>query len=141
MSTLCSGVAAFDLKQFRSFPSTYNQLVNFSTMESGTVTELSVSSMFGICCGYAAKRLAKDAMYGIGLAFMGLQGLVWLGYIKINWSKIEGDVVKAVDQDGDGKLTVKDAGVILRRFIGFMRVGLPNAAGFSSGFYLGIKFS
>jgi uncharacterized membrane protein (Fun14 family) len=104
-------------------------------------SELCFSSMMGISCGYAAKRLAKDALYGVGLAFMGLQGLAYFGYITINWNKIEGDVTKAIDQDGDGKLTVKDAGVLMKRVVGFFRTGLPNAAGFTSGFYLGLKFS
>ena len=103
--------------------------------------ELGVSGVFGACVGYAAKRLAKDAMYGAGLAFMGLQGLVYLDYIKINWKKVEGDAVKAVDQDGDGKLTTADAGVLVKRFVGFMKTGVPNAALFSTGFYLGIKIA
>ena len=103
--------------------------------------ELGVSGVFGVCVGYAAKRLAKDAMYGAGLVFMGLQGLVHLDYITINWKKIEGDAVKAVDQDGDGKLTASDAGIIVKRFVGFMKTGLPNGALFSTGFYMGIKWS
>lgn len=109
-------------------------------MTDAIVKQFSVSTVFGCCAGVATKRLTKDAMYGVGMAVIGLQTLSYLGYIKINWSAVEDDIVKAVDQDGDGKLTASDASAILKRFAKFLSTGMPNAAGFSTGFYGAIRY-
>ena len=101
--------------------------------------DFSVSTGFGVCTGVAVKRLSKDAMYGVGLCFMGLQTLSYLGYISINWGRVSDDITKAVDQDGDGKLTAADAKVIFDKFTKMMQTGLPNAAGFTTGLYAGMK--
>lgn len=103
--------------------------------------DVSVSSTFGACVGVAAKKLTKDAMYGVGIAFMGLQTLSYLGYISINWGKVEKDIAKAVDQNGDGQLDREDLKILLKKFLNVMKTGLPNAAGFTAGFALGVKFS
>jgi uncharacterized membrane protein (Fun14 family) len=103
------------------------------------VKDISVSTAFGACVGVASKKLAKDAMYGVGLAFIGLQTLAYLGYVDINWKRIESDIVKAVDQDGDGKLSISDGTALLGKFLRFLGRGLPNAAGFTTGFYVGVK--
>lgn len=104
-----------------------------------SVKDISVSTAFGACVGVASKRLAKDAMYGIGIAFMGLQSLAYLGYIDINWKRIEHDIVRTVDQDGDGEIKPSDIQKLVTRFVTFLGRGLPNVAGFSTGFYVGIK--
>jgi uncharacterized membrane protein (Fun14 family) len=102
--------------------------------------EIGVSAIFGASVGVATKRLAKDALYGAGLAFMFLQSLAYFGYITINWQRVENDISKAIDQDGDGKVTVKDGKRLLERFLGVMKTGLPNAAGFGTGFYFAVKY-
>eukprot|EP01084_Bolivina_argentea_P149791 261641_1 len=92
---------------------------------SALAKDFSVSTGFGCCVGVAVKRLSRDAMYGIGLGFMGLQTLNYLGYISINWKRVEEDLTKVVDQDGDGKLTASDASAILKRFAKFLSTGMP----------------
>ena len=102
--------------------------------------DFGLSSLFGAAVGVASKRLAKDALYGAGLAIMLLQSLSYLGYISVDWSRVEKDITKAVDQDGDGKLTAADAKRLVNRFLGVMKTGLPNAAGFGTGFYFAVKY-
>ena len=100
---------------------------------------VSASGFFGACVGVATKRLTQDAMYGVGLGVMGLQLLNYLGYITIEWNKIGDDITKRIDQDGDGQLSRKDFQIILNRFVEIMKTGMPDAAGFSIGFVVGLK--
>lgn len=109
-------------------------------MDTGAIAkQFGVSSVFGMCVGVAAKKLTKDAMYGVGLGVIGLQTLSHLGYIKIDWQRVEDDITKQVDQDGDGKLTYSDAKIIFKKFLKMMKTGMPSAGGFVTGVYLGIK--
>ena len=62
-----------------------------------------------MCVAVAAKKLSRDVMYTVGVAVIGLQALNHFGYVTINWNAIEKDVVRAVDQDGDEKISKEDA--------------------------------
>lgn len=101
---------------------------------------ISASSVFGACVGVATKRLTGDALYGAGLGIMGLQVLSYCGYIKVDWLAIERDLVRVADQNGDGKLDTKDLKIVAQRFVEIMKTGIPNAAGFMTGFAVGVKF-
>lgn len=104
------------------------------------VKDLSVSAAFGACVGVAVKKLTKDAMYGVGLGFIGLQTLSYLGYVSIDWGKVEKDIIKVVDQNNDGKLDKDDVMIISKKLLEILKKGLPNAAGFTTGFAVGLKF-
>ncbi|CUF84679.1 transmembrane protein, putative [Bodo saltans] len=104
------------------------------------VKDLTVSAAFGACVGVAAKKLTKDAMYGVGLGFIGLQTLSYLGYVSIDWGKVEKDIIKAVDQNNDGKFDKDDAVILSKKALEILKKGLPNAAGFTTGFAVGVKF-
>lgn len=101
---------------------------------------VSTSSVFGACVGVATKRLTGDALYGAGLGIMGLQVLSYCGYIKVDWLAIERDVVRVADQNGDGKLDMKDVKIAFHRFMDIMKTGIPNLAGFTTGFLIGVKY-
>ncbi|KEG14889.1 hypothetical protein DQ04_00271230 [Trypanosoma grayi] len=101
---------------------------------------LGVSGMLGAAVGVATKRLTKDALYGAGLAVIALQSLSTLGYIQINWKKMEEKVTQVADQNKDGKLDVNDVKILLNRAIQFCSRGLSDAGGFATGFFLGMKY-
>jgi FUN14 domain-containing protein 2 len=103
------------------------------------VKDLSVSAGFGACVGVAVRKLTKDAMYGVGLGFIGLQTLSYLGYVSIDWGKVEKDIIKAVDQNNDGKFDKEDAVILSKKVLEVLKKGLPNAAGFTTGFVIGVK--
>lgn len=103
------------------------------------VKEFSTSSVLGMCVAVAAKKLSRDVMYTVGVAVIGLQALNHFGYVTINWNAIEKDVVRAVDQDGDEKISKEDAMRLMTKFLKVMQKGMPNAAGFTAGFYVGLK--
>jgi len=43
------------------------------------------------------------------------------------------------DQNGDGKVDMKDVQHVLLRFEGFMAQAVPSAGGFAAGFALGLR--
>ena len=94
----------------------------------------------GICCGVAFRRLSSNVAYAIGLAFLGLQGLSYAGYININYHKAIKDVTKVLDVDGDGKLTSKDAIYLWRQLHKILTYNIPGMTGFSAGTLLGLYF-
>ncbi|KAK7195452.1 FUN14 family [Novymonas esmeraldas] len=98
------------------------------------------STMMGAAVGVAARRLSSDALYGAGLCLACLQCLSYLGFITIHWNVISAAVTKAVDQNGDGTLDIADVRVLWRRLTMLMTRGLPDAAGFASGFLCGYGY-
>jgi uncharacterized membrane protein (Fun14 family) len=61
------------------------------------IQKMTFSSFMGYCSGITAKKVGKSMAFVIGLAFIGLQGLVYKGYIAVDWKEVQGSVVKAVD--------------------------------------------
>lgn len=53
-------------------------------------------------------KTAKVALVGVGLAFGSLQVLSYLGYVQLDYSKIEGEVMGALDIDKNGKVDTDD---------------------------------
>ena len=94
----------------------------------------------GAAAGSTCKKWTKDVAYGVGVGFMFLQALSHYGFIQINWRAIKEKTEKALDADGDGKFDAKDVKVYFTRFLGFLRNGVPDAVGFTAGFYSGIQY-
>ena len=94
----------------------------------------------GICSGVALKRLGNEFAVIIGMGFVCLQGLSYMGYITIDYNKVANDAKKLADADGDGKLTVKDLHILWNQFKNIVTYNLPSAGGFSAGFVLGVYF-
>ena len=103
--------------------------------------KMTIGTVFGACAGTAVKRLSKDAMYGAGVALIGLQALAHYGWIEIHWRKIGQDIEKAADLDGDGKFGFSDIKILLQRTVKFLGNGVPDAAGFTAGFYGALKWA
>jgi FUN14 domain-containing protein 1 len=102
--------------------------------------KLGFGGIMGYISGLTLKRLGQEAAFLVGVAFLGLQGLQYGGYIKIDYSKVQAEVTKKLDVDGDGKLTSKDALAIWGKVKNVLSDQLPGAGGFSAGFALGIYY-
>jgi uncharacterized membrane protein (Fun14 family) len=122
-----------------------NQNDNAAVLEqaidsTGIATNVSLAAIYGACVGVCFKKWTKDAMYGVGGAFVFLQVLSHYGWITINWGTINKKVQAALDQDGDGKLDMKDVKIAGGRALRWLTRGLPDAAGFSAGFVAAVKY-
>uniref|UniRef100_A0A7S1Y6P0 EF-hand domain-containing protein n=1 Tax=Grammatophora oceanica TaxID=210454 RepID=A0A7S1Y6P0_9STRA len=104
------------------------------------LSKLTFGSLVGYCSGYAMKRIGKAVAFGVGVIFLGLQGLVSTGYIEVDWLKIKDDAMKSADTTGDGKVDTEDLKVYWRKFWKMATHKLPDAGGFSLGFLYGVRY-
>ena len=62
------------------------------------ISEMGVSGLAGFCSGYCLKRVSQEVAVGIGAVFMLLQTLQHMGYININYKKVNADVTKVLSR-------------------------------------------
>jgi len=74
----------------------------------------------------------------VGAGFTFIQGLAYYGYIDVNWQRVQGDFVMALDFDGDGEVTIEDARAALRHLEKVLLFNLPAGAGFTTGLMYGM---
>ena len=61
-------------------------------------------------------------------------------YINVNWKRVEEDLTKKLDVDGDGKFTTNDVSRIIKKYLAILTTQLPSSGGFALGFYYGVKW-
>lgn len=98
------------------------------------------SGAMGFTCGYALKKVGEKAAYSIGVMFITIQTLQYLGYITIDYGKVQDDVEKSLDVNNDGKLDVNDFLIIWRELKAVLTASLPSASGFVTGMAMGMYF-
>jgi len=103
------------------------------------LAKLSFGTVMGYCSGYAFKKAGRALALAIGTVFIGLQAAASLGYLQVDWGKIQLDLTKSVDTTGDGKFDTDDLKEYWRRVKTVLKDRLPGAGGFSFGFLYGIK--
>ena len=99
-----------------------------------------IGGIMGFCSGKAAKTAAEGVAVAVGVACGGLALLSKQGYIVINYKKVEYDLVKLLDFNGDGKLDEDDYIGASTKLIQFMNShGIGSSGGFAMGFAAAIK--
>jgi len=94
----------------------------------------------GYCSGVATKRIGNTVAATLGLLFITLQVLTYLGYIdQIRYDRIAEDACRAVDLNGDGKLDIEDAKIFTAKVYEILTHQLPSSAGFIVGFIYGLR--
>ena len=61
------------------------------------MTKLTISSFMGYCSAITAKRVGKGIAFIAGLGFIALQGMVYRGFVTVDWKKMEKSAVDALD--------------------------------------------
>ncbi|KAI9003417.1 FUN14 family-domain-containing protein [Hyaloraphidium curvatum] len=102
-------------------------------------TVVGAGGLLGFATGYFFKKLGKMALFVTGAGVVAIQFLAHKGVVEVDWTKIGNSVEKALDSDGDGKLTHKDVTSELKKVVSFASYRMPWAAAFSVGFYAGIR--
>ena len=113
--------------------------------------EISVGSILGLCAGYFCRQTLKSAMFVVGGAFIAFQGLSHLGYVNLNWKKLETDVTNSLDADKDGIITIKDFKIHytrfkrylafrdFKRFMRYLAFRVPSVGSFGLFFWMGLS--
>lgn len=101
--------------------------------------EISTGLLFGYCAGYAFNRALRFGALLCGIGFISLQTLHHFGYIQVNWKRVEEDIKRPLDLNGDGKVDQEDVAAFQRRVLKFMAQGVPSTAGLSLGLLWGLR--
>jgi len=97
-----------------------------------------LGSGLGSAAGYTLRVVGRFAAFGIGTGFIALQTLSYLGYVKVDWRKVERDTTAKLDRDGDGKVTVQDVKLVWKEVEDVLAFNLPAGAGFTAGLLWGL---
>eukprot|EP00239_Pterosperma_sp_CCMP1384_P002362 CAMPEP_0197847468 /NCGR_PEP_ID=MMETSP1438-20131217/6324_1 /TAXON_ID=1461541 /ORGANISM="Pterosperma sp., Strain CCMP1384" /LENGTH=271 /DNA_ID=CAMNT_0043459401 /DNA_START=79 /DNA_END=891 /DNA_ORIENTATION=- len=97
---------------------------------------------FGVVAGYtsglAMRTAGKVGGIAIGTGFIFIQGLSYLGYVDVDWRKVERDYCTLLDFDGDGKVTTNDINLAWNKVQSVLAFNLPAGTGFSAGLLYGM---
>lgn len=93
--------------------------------------QLGVGAIAGFAAGFALKKVGKLMALIVGLFFVGVQTLAWLGYVNIEWARLQADAEPwlapgSLQESWQGLLSV-------------MTYNVPFAAAFVPGFILGLR--
>lgn len=103
--------------------------------------QLSVGSIAGFTAGYAIKKAGKGAALLVGGAFITVQLLRYYGYIDtVHWERMNAQLVRTLDADGDGRITTADLKVHFNRLVDVLGFELPAGAAFGAAFFLGLRY-
>lgn len=107
----------------------------------GPLAQLSLGSVAGFCSGYALKKVSKAAAIAVGVGFVAVQLLRYNGLISdVDWGHVEETLVRALDTDGDGRITMTDVKVHLTRTVRILGFNIPSGAAFGGAFLLGLRY-
>ena len=98
-------------------------------------------SGLGTAAGYALRIVGKAAAFTVGASFIGLQTLSYLGYVQVDWRKVERDTTARLDRDGDGEFTANDLALVWREVESVLIFNCPAGTGFTAGLLYGIGMS
>ena len=90
------------------------------------VTESSLFGLIGFALGYAGRKFLKLLLIGLALFFVGLQALVWLDAVTVDWSALLAHV-------NDGLLSLSDG----EPLTSFLARRVPSAGGLVLGCWAG----
>ncbi|GBG28641.1 FUN14 domain-containing protein 1 [Hondaea fermentalgiana] len=104
-------------------------------------TQLGVGTAAGLTSGFALRQGGKVAAVVLGSGFVFVQSLAYLGYIDVNWRKVQRDYYGILDMNGDGKITSEDFRLMLNNTQELLKFNMPAGSGFASGFAYGLTRS
>lgn len=102
-------------------------------------SQITFGAAMGLSSGYALRQVGRLAGLTLGAGFCLVQGLAYMGYVDVNWRKVERDYVKTIDRDGDGKITAKDFELIFRDVTDVLKFNMPAGSGFTGGLAYGLS--
>lgn len=98
---------------------------------AGPLAGAGFGGVAGAIVGYTAKKLTKLAALLLGVLFILIQGLVYLGWITVDWG--------AVEATGKNVWTDPSGSSFTDRALAVLTANLPFTGGFLGGFAVGFK--
>ncbi|KAJ1447078.1 FUN14 family-domain-containing protein [Pelagophyceae sp. CCMP2097] len=98
-----------------------------------------LGSTLGYASGYTLRFAGRVASVALGSGFILLQALSYVGYVAVDWRKVERDAVRSLDRDGDGEVTATDVALLWREATDVLAFNLPAGTGFTAGLLYGIN--
>lgn len=92
---------------------------------------LGFGGIAGLAVGYTAKKVTKLAALLLGITFVVVQALAYLGLIQVNWGEVE-RFATTVNTTADG-------GTLAGKAWEIVTANLPFGGGFVAGFAVGLK--
>ena len=135
-AALQAKVDALLAEQSHTSQASTNLLLTKSIVPAGSQALL--GGALGSAAGYSMRVIGRIAAFGVGATFVTLQSLSYLGYITINWRKVERDATARLDRDGDGELTANDLKEVWNDVQEVLTFNLPAGAGFTAGLLWGL---
>lgn len=81
--------------------------------------------------GFAIKAVGRIVAIALGLLFISLQFLVYLGYLEVDWLRLQRDVEPLLEQE-------KVQGM-WNSMLGFLTQNLPFGGAYVAGLLLGLR--
>jgi uncharacterized membrane protein (Fun14 family) len=85
------------------------------------------------------KKVGQVAATILGIGFVSLQTLSYLGYIEVRHDKFKSTVENALDLNNDGKVDKSDFQLSYEKLLGVLTYNMPSGAGFVGGFVWGVR--
>ncbi len=92
------------------------------------VSEASFFGLIGFALGYASRKVVKIGLVLLAVAFAGLQGLVYLGVVQIDWGRALEVVNNFVLNIHEGQSTME-----------ILQARIPSAGALALGYVLGFR--
>ena len=92
---------------------------------------LGFGGIAGLAVGYTAKKVTKLAALLLGITFVVVQALAYLGVLHVDWGEVE----RLATTVG----TTADGGTLAGRAWEIVTANLPFGGGFVAGFALGLR--
>lgn len=94
-------------------------------------TQVGFGVAIGFAVGYTSKKALKLAFIAAGLLLLALLGLQNMGFISIEWSRVQSFYSATINPPGG-------LGAVLRGWADSLAAMIPGAAGFTVGFFWGL---
>jgi len=102
----------------------------------------SVGGLLGYCTGKAARSASNAAAVSVGACIALLGALNSRGYLTMNYTKMERDLMSLLDLNKDGELDREDYDFLTKKFVRLLSDnGVGSATGFTAGFWKGFSTS
>ena len=95
------------------------------------VEQIAFGAVAGFVAGYAVKKVGKFVALALGLLFIVIQLLAWVGFLNVNWVIIQYQV--------DPILRADSLERTWQWLLGLLTYNIPFAAAFVPGFILGLR--